>query len=123
MIMESYFDEFLAYLESEKNISKLTAVSYSTDFRLLTFFLNREGIEPDVNAITIQHLRKYISFLRREKKFKNETIRRRIHSLKSFFNFLASQQYITVNPAMGIHAPKSEERLPICMTVEEIRRI
>ena len=71
----------------------------------------------------MRDLRSYIIFLNKEKGYKNETIRRKIHSLKSFFNFLYSQEYIDKNPAIAIHALKSEERLPVYMSIEEIKAL
>lgn len=111
------------YLEAEKNVSNHTVRSYKTDFSIFKNFLEDNSIKPDICTINIQNLRQYIIFLNKTKQYKNETIRRKIHSLKSFFSFLYSQEYIIKNPAFGVHSPKSEEKLPIYMSLEEIKAL
>ncbi|WP_246169831.1 site-specific integrase [Alkalibaculum sporogenes] len=81
MKFENYFEEFLLYLESEKNVSHHSLRSYKTDFTIFNKFLKDKSIKPDICSITVQQLRHYIIFLNKVKHYKNETIRRKIHSL------------------------------------------
>ncbi|MFU0825454.1 tyrosine-type recombinase/integrase [Clostridium sp.] len=123
MQLQDCFNEFIDYMKSEKNASKYTLKSYESDFEVFSYFLSIKCIEPRVDTITTPILRKYITYLKNDKDYKVETIRRKINSTKSFFNFLVSQEYIDKNPTAAIHAPKSPERLPIYMTTEEIKSI
>lgn len=123
MKLEDCFEEFIDYLKAEKNASKYTIENYSSDFQIFLHFLASQNIEPTFYAITTPVLRKYTAYLKNDKDYAVETIRRKIHSIKSFFNFLYSQEYITKNPTAGIHAPKSPERLPIYMKSDEIKKL
>ena len=46
-----------------------------------------------IDEIKVTDIRKYIVYLKKNKRYANETIRRKINSLKSFFNFLIAQDY------------------------------
>jgi site-specific recombinase XerD len=121
MGLEDCFDEFIDYLKAEKNASHYTIENYNSDFHIFLHFLLSQGIEPRFDTITPPILRKYTTYLKNDKEYAVETIRRKIHSIKSFFNFLYSQEYISKNPTAGIHAPKSPERLPVYLQAEELK--
>ena len=116
----SYFEEYLDYLAAEKNVSKHTLSNYTSDFKLFTNFLLIRKLPLDMEKIKTRDLRSYLIYLKNEKEFKNETIRRKVNALRSFFYFLSEQEYIDKNPSLSIHAPKREERLPIYMSEFEL---
>lgn len=123
MLLEDCFKEFIDYLKSEKNASKYTIENYTSDFDIFLHFLLSQGIEPGIDTITPPILRRYIAYLKNDKDYMVETIRRKIHSIKSYFNFLYSQEYISKNPTAGIHAPKSPDRLPIYLDANELKKL
>lgn len=123
MKISEYYNEFLGYLSAEKNASHYTIENYLCDFKIFAKFLATNGIEPDLCSINTPLIRKYISYLKTEKKYKNQTIRRKIHSLSSFFNFAVEQEYITKNPMTSIHAPRREEKVPIYLSESEITKL
>lgn len=71
MKIDYYYDKFINYLKSEKDISNLTAKSYQNGFN---------GITPKLESITTPIIRRYITNIKTEKNFKTATIRSRIHS-------------------------------------------
>ncbi len=121
MTIHEHFEEFLNYLSAEKNASKLTLTSYTNDFRVLFEFLAIGNIKPGIYTLTTPILRRYISYLKVTKGYKTNTIRRKIHSLSSFFKFLMEQEYLEKNPMLPIHAPKEEQNLPIYLTKDELK--
>lgn len=123
MSLKNCYDDFLNYMESERNASKATIKSYITDFKVFTDFLDIASIEPRVDTITTQNLRKYVTYLKQHKKYANETVRRKINSLSSFFNFLLETEYIDKNPMAPIKAPKKEQRIPVYIKENELRRL
>lgn len=120
MEISECFYEFLDYLSAEKNISHHTKANYHSDFKIFLNFLTTNGIKPDLQTITTPIIRKYLAYLKTEKEYQNQTMRRKIHSLSSFFKFLLEQEYIIKNPMLPIHAPKQEGKLPIYMKKEEV---
>lgn len=121
MIIDVCYQEFLDNLISEKNVSNSTISSYETDFKVLKSFLVKNNIRPLLDNITTPILRRYISFLKVDKGYKTNTIRRKIHSLSSFYKYLLEQGYIEKNPMLPIHAPKEEQKLPIYLTEHDIK--
>lgn len=122
MLVHEYFKEFLGYLSAEKNASDMTKSSYKSDHKIFCEFLENNGI-TEFEKITTPVLRRYVIFLKADKKYQNKTIRRKIHSLSSFYKFLLEQEYIERNPMLPIHAPKEEEKLPIYMSPEEVEAL
>ena len=123
MQAEKYFKEFQDYLESEKNASEHTLKNYEGDFNIFLDFLSTNGISTEIDRIEVTDIRRYIVYLKKDKKYANETIRRKINSLKSYFNFLIAQDYIIQSPMRGITAPKKETRIPKYFTEDQIKLI
>ena len=48
------------------------------------------------------------------------SVTRYLASVKSFYNFLVSEQILTVNPARGVAAAKVERRYPEILTSKEV---
>lgn len=123
MNLQYLYDEFLDYMQAEKNASKATITSYTTDFKIFNVFLTIGGTEPRLCAMTTQVLRRYTSYLKLHKGYANNTVRRKINSLSSFFNFLLETEYIKKNPMLPIKAPKKEQRIPVYIKEEELKRL
>ncbi|MGJ0845950.1 tyrosine-type recombinase/integrase [Tissierella praeacuta] len=121
MIIDICYQEFLDNLLAEKNVSNATITSYETDFKILKSFLQKNDIKPLLSSITTPILRRYVSFLKVEKGYKTSTIRRKINSLSSFYNFLMEQEYIEKNPMLPIKAPKKEQKIPIYITEMDLK--
>ncbi|NYB73503.1 tyrosine-type recombinase/integrase [Sedimentibacter hydroxybenzoicus DSM 7310] len=121
--LEIYFEYFLDYQKSENNCSEATVKSYKYDFSNIIEFLNIIQVEPQINLITTAILRRFITFLKENKKFATNTVRRKIHCLASFFKYLIETEYIDKNPMAPIKAPKEEKKLPIYIKVNELQRL
>ena len=121
MTIHDYFEDFINYLKAEKDASAFTIANYTSDFSIFLNFLASQDIKPTVDAITTPLLRKYTTFLKVDKNYEVETIRRKINSLRSFFKFLVSQEYIDKNPMAPIIAPKKPDRLPVYLQPDEIK--
>lgn len=123
MKLDDCFNEFLDYLVSERDASPYTIAGYKTDFKFYYEFLSRENKSLLVDAITTPDIRRYLTFIKAERKYSVGSIRRKIHFLKSFYNFLLSQEYIQKSPMNPIKAPKDVDKVPIYMQPEEIVRL
>jgi len=117
------YQEFLDHMKSEKNASEATITSYITDYKIFENFLRLQSIEPRLQIITTRDLRKYVNYLKIGKEYSNATVRRKIHSLSSFYKFALEMEYIEQNPMLPIHAPKLEERIPIYINENDLRKL
>ncbi|UNC93574.1 tyrosine-type recombinase/integrase [Candidatus Contubernalis alkaliaceticus] len=121
MTIKSCFKDFLDYLELEKGVSPGTAYEYSLDLNLFAAFLEQHNLPLEVGEITLQHLRKFLVYLKRERNNSAATINRKLSTLKSFFSFLQYEGIYGVknNPALQISVMKSSKKLPQILSLEE----
>ena len=123
MNLSEQFNEFINYLTAEKDVSKHTKANYSSDFKTFLLFLENNSIQPDLQTITTPILRSYFAYLKNNKKYQNKTMRRKIHSLSSFYKFCLEQEYIIKNPMAPIHAPKQEQKIPKFIKKDEVETL
>lgn len=112
-------DTFLRYLHAEKRYSKHTLTAYENDLNQFAAFLSEtfECSEPEL--ATHPHLRGWVVTLM-EDGHSPRTINRKIASLKSFYKFLLSRDYILKNPASRLKPLKTEKQLPTFVRESEI---
>lgn len=110
---------YLKTLEHERNLSQRTISAYRFDLQQFS----DEIPNPDVEDVTTTHIRDYIERLS-EKNVEETTIKRKIASLKAFFNFLEAEEYISVTPMRKIHKRyKTAKKLPRVLSSSEIKRL
>ncbi|PPA72065.1 tyrosine recombinase XerC [Jeotgalibacillus proteolyticus] len=112
--MQSAFVEakqqFVQYLQTEKNFSSLTIEHYIHDLDYFFTFLNKEGVRDLKDADEI-HAKLYLVQLHQEK-YSRASVSRKISSLRSFFSYLQREEAVSSNPLAYILHPKKEGRLP-----------
>lgn len=121
--LEIYYEYFLDNMFAEKNASIATVKSYKTDLKNLLEFLKIINVEPQLNIITTAILRRYITYLKINKKYGTNTVRRKTHSLASFYKYLTNTEYIEKNPMATINAPPEEQKIPIYIKENELKKL
>lgn len=112
-----YINEFTTYLKVEKEISPN---SYSAYLRDLTEF--EEFARVTENKVTRNHIRGFLSFLD-EKLNQPITRRRKLTSLRMYFQYLENEKLIKENPTKGMPSPKVESKEPQYLTEREIKKL
>ena len=103
-----YLEEYLHYLKYEKNYSNMTIDSYERDIVEYISFCD----ENDINIIKAKY-NDISSYLRTiDNKEKASTLARKISSLRGFYNFLISLEYLENNPCSLVKTPRKEKKLP-----------
>ncbi len=112
-------DNYLHKLKYERQLSKHTLDSYARDISRFIDHLNSNSIEDlaEVNEALVQS---YVA-LRHRQQISAKSIQRELSSIRSFFNYLISEQILTVNPAQAIRAPKTGRKLPKTLDVDQIQ--
>lgn len=116
-----HLDDFLHFLEAEKNASPHTIKNYGSDLREFFEFLGTESV-PGIRDINYLSIRRYLAFLK-ERNCLKSTISRKLACLKSFFKYLAREKVLETNPAVGIATPKRDRRLPSFLELSEVERL
>ena len=108
---EEYINEFLLYLEMDRNYSKNTISTYLNNLNQLN-----EKINKDLLKLNSKDIEKFIISLNLEP----NSISNYISSFKSFYNYYLKINKISFNPVDMIDSPKLIKKLPVFLTIEEI---
>ncbi len=114
-------DEYLSTLAVERGYSEKTVAAYAADLSDFLDFLEDQGLK-DAKEINAPHLLLYLSNLRK-RKLTEETIARRLSSLRGFFKFLVLEHGLKENPLLLIEGPRPGRKLPFVLSLEEIERL
>lgn len=104
-------NEFLQYLQYEKNYSSHTVLSYHTDLLQFCHFLQLAPEQLDPTLITSLQIQQWaLSLMSAE--ISARSLSRKISTLKSFWRFLLTRGYVSKNPTLKIILPKTKKPLP-----------
>lgn len=119
--MEHLINEFMEYLQNEKNISGNTELSYRRDLKKMVAYFDQAGVQK-MEEVTEADLKVYLGEMRKEK-FAPATISRNIASIRAFFHYLLKKGIIREDPSEYLKAPKIQKKTPEFLTVEEVDRL
>ena len=113
----NYINQLITQLKITKNLQEQTLKAYSSDITNFLNYINKETIEQ----IDILN---YINYLFDEKKLKDQSIKRKIISLKIYFNFLEDNSIIKINPFTKLKFKfKQEKKLPKTLQKNEVKKL
>lgn len=119
--MDKYIDEFLNYLEYQKNYSLHTIKNYKDDLIIFENFLDIKKID-DLNNVTYDLVRSYLKYLN-DLKYKAKSVARILSSLRGFFKYLNQHNIVKNNPMVLIATPKIEKKLPKYLEYNEVEKL
>jgi|TARA_Y100000389_G_scaffold71089_1_gene67827 integrase/recombinase XerD len=115
-----YLDSFLDSIWAEQGLSKNTLVSYEHDIRSFLDYLNDNKVklfdaqQSDINL--------FVSF-RFSKGISSSSNMRLISSLKKFFIYLVSRNFVKKNPTENIESPRKVKLLPHTIDTESVDKL
>ncbi|MDR1347848.1 MAG: site-specific tyrosine recombinase XerD [Prevotellaceae bacterium] len=112
--------DFKKYLRLELSLSANTIDAYMHDVEKIRVFAQEKKL--NVSDIEEYHIQEFLACLY-DNNLERRTQQRILSGIKSFFSFLELENELQNNPAELIEAPKTERKLPDCLTVDEIDRI
>lgn len=113
--------KFLDYLK-EKGRTSATILAYGKDISQLLSFIEERFSRQSIQEVVKEDLESFLGELSKNG-YTPKSVSRKINSLKTFFGFLASQEYITINPSAPITHPKYEIKPPRILTPLEYRAL
>ncbi|MFP4373626.1 MAG: tyrosine recombinase [Spirochaetaceae bacterium] len=112
--------EYLAYLESVRNLTGATVSAYRRDIGdFLSWVGENQDEDDDIDRDTV---RAYVAHLSRNG-FSRASINRMLSALKGFFRFLVKHGILDTSPAAEIRSLKGSGDLPGFLFDEEIERL
>lgn len=119
--MEIFLREYLDSLELERDLSANTISSYRNDLTALNNYLKDENIhEP--SEVSYADLVDFFKLLNKLG-LSSRSAARYYSSVKGFFTYLFSRNYLEKNPAEKLSAPKISKSLPTVLSITEIEKI
>lgn len=115
-----FIEQFLETSLAERGIAQNTLLSYKRD--LLDFSNYLTKCDKDEFNLAAVDIDAYIRFLS-ENNISPRSIGRKISTLKSYYNFLISENHISYNPVLIIDLPKYYNKLPDILSVDEIAKL
>lgn len=116
-----FLQEYLAYLKLEKNLSEQSVVSYFSDLKKFLLFIEEKECS-DLNTVKPKLISEYFEIMR-DLGISSSTTARYLSSVKGFFKYLSSQEYIEKDPAEILSARITERKLPSVLSFIEIDKI
>lgn len=125
-MLEKYVNDFLEYLEIEKNRSKKTLENYHRYLKFFIDWANGQGIKNPA-AITSEVIRSYRLYLNRKitaagEGLKHVTQNYYIIALRGFLRYLIKRGVATLAPEQ-VELSKQEERKVDFLEVQEVKRL
>ena len=112
-----YEEDYLNYLTYQKKYSKNTVLGYKEDIDYFLSFLEDNKI--DILKVDYNNIRYYFEYMEKSK-FSKNTISRKISSVRSFYKYLARNEYISYNPFTLTKGPKKDKLLPKFLYYNEL---
>ncbi len=115
MLQQYQVEIFLESLLAEKNFSANTLVAYKRD--LSDFFESTSSnLLIDINE---EEINRYIKKTK-ESKISARSLARKISSIKHFFKFAVTENWISSNPGYRIRQPRFVQNLPETLSIDQV---
>ncbi|RUA02511.1 MAG: site-specific tyrosine recombinase XerD, partial [Deltaproteobacteria bacterium] len=118
---DTFFDQYLNYLVTEKGLSRNTIASYSRDLARFMAYLGPRK-KDRVETIDTTIILNYIIHLRKQG-LSARSRARHLVSLRGFFKYLIQIKEIDIDPTQTVDLPKTTLKLPDVLTVNEVHRL
>ncbi|MCC7332195.1 MAG: tyrosine-type recombinase/integrase [Flavobacteriales bacterium] len=115
-------EQFINYLQLQRRYSSHTIIAYKNDILQLFEYTEKTYKTQSLTEITPQVIRSWLANLK-DNKTSNQTITRKISSLKTFFKFLKKKRIVAISPLIKIIPPKKNKKLPVFLKLEETSQL
>lgn len=113
---------FLEYIQLEKQYSEHTVTAYKNDLLNFKDFCITEFDQEDLTKINYAQIRGWVVSLVKQN-ISNNSVNRKLSSLKSFYKFLQKTEQIAVSPLNKHKALKTQKKIQVPFTSKEITAV
>ena len=115
-------DQFISYLEYEKNRSALTVQRYERSLRDFEKYFKTTSEELDWSTVDSDIIRGWMEHMMDEGKAA-ATVNADLSSVKTFFRFALARKMVSKDPAHKLKGPKKEKPLPQFVKESEMNKL
>lgn len=112
-------DQFLSYLQLERNMSPLTVLTYETALREFEAYFSGEDAQFTWGTIDSDVIRNWVESMMDEGQ-QATTINKKLSALRSFFRFALKRGLVDHDPAHRVRGPKNSKPIPQFVTEKEM---
>jgi integrase/recombinase XerD len=116
--MENFLKKFIYHLAVERGLAENTLVSYRTDLNSYISFCRQYGLSA-MGQAGKDAIMSYLFQLQLNGR-SPATISRHLAAIKSYYRFAVNEGVVSKDPAQELESPKTAQRLPRVLTVEEV---
>lgn len=116
--MQSWLNQFMSYLNTEKGLAKNSIDSYRRDLVYYLDFLEYRQVRH-LKKVRESDLTQFLYDLK-EKGRAPSTISRHLASIRSFYSYLLREKVVHRDPTTHMESPKVIKKLPKILSVEEV---
>jgi len=116
-----YIDQYLSYIKNEKKMAENSLEAYGRDIRDFEQFIQSRGTGNILEA-TSTDVVAYLNKLKAAGRSPS-TVNRKLASVRSFYNYMQSENQIPDNPARGIKTPRIERKELEYLSIKEIDQL
>ncbi|MDO7983482.1 MAG: tyrosine-type recombinase/integrase [Pigeon pea little leaf phytoplasma] len=115
--------DFQTFLKIERNYSLSTIINYTSDLKEFVLLCNRKKIDFNINELKNDNLSRLFLIHLSSKKNKNTTIKRKISTLKTFYNFLKDKYNVQTNIFKSLPNIKVNHKIPKIIEPYHIKKL
>ncbi len=119
----SLIDSFLQYLTNERNCSLHTVESYKLDIEQFCEITHLEFLNDGAWKNVDSDLARGYVFELRSRNLSENSVLRKISSLRACFRFLLREELVSFNPFDNINGPKKHQALPKVLSLNGIEAL
>ena len=118
--MQAAIEQFVKYLQYERNASPYTLAKYRCDIEQFRDFVTPPGeATMPLSQVDHQVIREFVSWLY-DRKLQRSSIARKLAALRSFFKYCLRERMVLQNPAKLVSTPKLPKRVPRVLSADEM---
>lgn len=111
---------FLTHVRVEKGLSENTVSAYQRDLQKFQQFAAKRALA--LESVSSDDLVDFLASLYRQK-LESRTVARHLVTLRNFFRFAQTQDFISSDPSANLESPKIRRSLPGYLRLEEVERL
>lgn len=117
--VNSLITEYIQWVENDREKSQNTVKNYLSDLIIFDKYINEHYPNLQLTEVTRQQVREFSLYMKNTMEWSNNTRRRRIVSLRNFYEYLYQEHYIKESPTDRVELPPVLERNPVYLTEKQ----
>ncbi len=120
--METALNRYLVYLQAQRDASPYTVRNYGQEIAQFMDYLRDQENVTEWGAVDRHMVRRYLAHLG-EAGYARASIARKLTEVRSFYKWMQHEGLLLENPLHGVSTPKVEKRLPVFLSVDEMKAL